>query len=938
MGLNLSSAASGSDSPGSGERAHPATSRLPPPAKDGFTGPGPDAAREWAQMRSTLNLKRERLLGEDLREDVDYMHPSSIAKRHDSNGIYGGFDTIEDLCAHLGVSVDEWGDSMNGVELAKLREVRKEAGMVPRRHSVPNSVRREKQKKILQRLAAQGMLKDFPNSWSSDHQSTGLMLFNEGASPLVTGLDMDLPGNGYDSEESDDEDEEAINEEDEEDDLFVLDPFPDSSSNGTRQVAGSSSESLGALSPDQSLKPDLHDSGVGLKVDEEDMVEMMSESLPDETGISPRTFLVDPNEFKMWAFLKRDFRMFKSVDTYNDILEALWKHGNWRRCAEIWKEMDEESLDDPDLAPNLETYTLMVGGYLLTGNSQMVEEAERLFGEMLQETDYRPDSKMFEALVKGYLVQKDYDAALGIFNNILNMSLEISENGDVKREATVRDKLNDFKSHFSDHSEVVDAFLEYDENNDGLIATVEVGSLLRRLGLNPTVDELTAMTRVVLDRDNTGKVYYLDYLGMMVRNDEEAEKRLQEMREQDASVEGGDLNAKFNGDEGAKDDFSWQDLDVADGSEDLVDAEEGAKLGTSSAMQFDKSVVTLECANAVLSHYASHGDMEKAWALFWKYAGLGLGNGNVNTYNTMLQGIAQNFHKSKHPSHGIHFGMSKDYRKSMSFHFDEMQAIDDLFNSMPEGPWVSSANHERKAGSDSNFAVDDGATDGEDLYHTLTRPGPVRDKNTYLHMLDIYAAANDTNRLDKLLNEISIMRADHPHFFRGWAHSPSQGTPHGSNPLWSYGSLITEASESRSAAATQSGAIDSSSGMVPGLYRTRYLERPDDAKFRASWGGWTKQYASEKLESRDGKQADATAIDNDRFIPRQAKVEYAREKLSWSQSSWLPWSFHLKEKKYTRKSKKSRKRQRKFKGERFSRNKNVNFDGEDAESLAEGLR
>ena len=54
----------------------------------------------------------------------------------------------------------------------------------------------------------------------------------------------------------------------------------------------------------------------------------------------------------------------KSVDSYNDIFEALWHHGDWRRCAELWKEMDEDRLDDPDMAPNLETYTLMVGGYL----------------------------------------------------------------------------------------------------------------------------------------------------------------------------------------------------------------------------------------------------------------------------------------------------------------------------------------------------------------------------------------------------------------------------------------------------------------------------------------------------------------------------------------------------------------------------------------------
>ena len=154
---------------------------------------------------------------------------------------------------------------------------------------------------------------------------------------------------------------------------------------------------------------------------------------------------------------------------------------------------------------------------IFTGNPLQVGEAEFIFGQMLKETDYRPDGKMFEALVRGYLLQNDYDAALGIFDNILDMSIRgsgaksTSDSGG-SQASGLRQRLEAFKDEFPDHSEVVDAFLELDDDDDGFIATVEIRALLRRLGLNPTVDELTAMTRVVLDVNNSGKVNYFDFL------------------------------------------------------------------------------------------------------------------------------------------------------------------------------------------------------------------------------------------------------------------------------------------------------------------------------------------------------------------------------------------------------------------------------------------
>ena len=191
----------------------------------------------------------------------------------------------------------------------------------------------------------------------------------------------------------------------------------------------------------------------------------------------------------------------------------------------------------------------------------------------------------------------------------------------------LRQRLEAFKDEFPDHSEVVDAFLEFDDDDDGFIATVEIRRYCAAC-LNPTVDELTAMTRVVLDVNNSGKVNYFDFLNMMIRNDEGAEKRLQEMLDEENADAGSPLGAgQISGHPGTGE-FSWDDAHEEDG---VIADEYGSEAGEPGVVKawqvHGNNPVTLACANAVMKHYVSQGNM-KGVEVVWKYPEAELGNGD----------------------------------------------------------------------------------------------------------------------------------------------------------------------------------------------------------------------------------------------------------------------------------------------------------------------
>ena len=72
--------------------------------------------------------------------------------------------------------------------------------------------------------------------------------------------------------------------------------------------------------------------------------------------------------------------------------------------------------------------------------------------------------------------------------------------------------------------------------------------------------------------------------------------------------------------------------------------------------------------------------------------------------------------------------MSKDFEKTANLDFDEMQVVVDIFDSMPEGPWDTDTGDS----SADSWETEEGTT-------ALPAYGPVRNKDTYLHMLDLAA-------------------------------------------------------------------------------------------------------------------------------------------------------------------------------------------------------
>jgi calmodulin len=77
-------------------------------------------------------------------------------------------------------------------------------------------------------------------------------------------------------------------------------------------------------------------------------------------------------------------------------------------------------------------------------------------------------------------------------------------------------------------SEFKEAFSLFDKAGEGTITAVELGTVMRSLGQNPTDDELTAMINEV-DADGNGTIDFPEFLTMMARKmsdiDSEAEIR-----------------------------------------------------------------------------------------------------------------------------------------------------------------------------------------------------------------------------------------------------------------------------------------------------------------------------------------------------------------------------------------------------------------------------
>ncbi|XP_052767253.1 calmodulin-alpha-like isoform X2 [Mya arenaria] len=66
-------------------------------------------------------------------------------------------------------------------------------------------------------------------------------------------------------------------------------------------------------------------------------------------------------------------------------------------------------------------------------------------------------------------------------------------------------------------SEFKEAFSLFDKDGDGTITSIELGTVMRSLGANPTEAELQEMINEV-DADGSGTIEFPEFLTMMMRN------------------------------------------------------------------------------------------------------------------------------------------------------------------------------------------------------------------------------------------------------------------------------------------------------------------------------------------------------------------------------------------------------------------------------------
>ena len=106
----------------------------------------------------------------------------------------------------------------------------------------------------------------------------------------------------------------------------------------------------------------------------------------------------------------------------------------------------------------------------------------------------------------------------------------------------------------------------------------------------------------------------------MIRNDEGAEKRLQEMLDEEMPMQDHPQEqdrSAMNREQVS----SWDDAHEEDG---VIADEYGSEAGEPGVVKVRQvhgnNPVTLACANAVMKHYVSQGNMKEAWRLFWKYS------------------------------------------------------------------------------------------------------------------------------------------------------------------------------------------------------------------------------------------------------------------------------------------------------------------------------
>jgi pentatricopeptide repeat protein len=291
--------------------------------------------------------------------------------------------------------LEKWSDSLTDEQMDKLLDELIQAGKLSK-HNTANE-NRALQQNMLRQLAGQGLLRDNATGWSADAETGGGHFFMNGTSPITTGwdgIDQDLdivrfPGF--------DEKHDAAVDADGDGDEYLSLLFVDATKEerNTQGITNTKTKVVHSYRDEDVLAPNAD-------IEASDLL-----SLPD--------VYQSANGLSMWSFLHQAKNIEKTVESFTDVIAALFHHGDWRRARDLFDSMELEALDNPELTPSLETYNAVLKGLFTTISEQNIDEAIRVFDSM-PSMGYERDAGTYEAVIEGLVHHGRVTEALDLFD------------------------------------------------------------------------------------------------------------------------------------------------------------------------------------------------------------------------------------------------------------------------------------------------------------------------------------------------------------------------------------------------------------------------------------------------------------------------------------------------------------------------------------------
>ena len=318
-------------------------------------------------------------------------------------------------------ALEKWSDDLNDEQKDKLLDELLKNGKL--QNDMDPTQRRAAQQEMLRQLAGQSMLRDNATGWSSDAQSSG-HFFPNGSTPVSIGwegIENDVDEILFPCEEDSDgeESQKLVGEEDEEaDDFEVSLLIFDTTKSQQGGSADSDAEAGAAAAAADPANTSKNKNKKMKKI--RPSVTSRHDSNVLTSGMSTTEYMSLPDVYRskadlsMWNFLKESKNIDKTVESYNDVMDALFHHGDWRRAKALFDTMEMEALDDPALTPTIETYNVVLRGMFTTKSESNIDEAIRLY-DIMPSMGYERNAGTFEAVIEGLIHHGKIDDALDLF-------------------------------------------------------------------------------------------------------------------------------------------------------------------------------------------------------------------------------------------------------------------------------------------------------------------------------------------------------------------------------------------------------------------------------------------------------------------------------------------------------------------------------------------